>query len=228
MRTAIMQPHFFPWSGYFNLINKVDYFVFLDDAQFSKQSWQSRNIIFINDNKKWISIPLENSTISLKINEKKISNKYDWKKKISKTIRQFFLKHEYFNDLEELLIYFESLDEIYLSDFNIKIINFILDKMKINTKIFTSSKFNLKLKRTEKIVKILEKLKSTDYLAVKGSQQYLVEDKFSELTKINLSYNDFKCKEYEQYNSKKFISNLSIIDVVANLGWEKTYKYINN
>ena len=223
-----MQPHFFPWSGYFNLINKVDYFVFLDDAQFSKQSWQSRNIIFINDNKKWISIPLENSTISLKINEKKISNKYDWKKKISKTIRQFFLKHEYFNDLEELLIYFESLDEIYLSDFNIKIINFILDKMKINTKIFTSSKFNLKLKRTEKIVKILEKLKSTDYLAVKGSQQYLVEDKFSELTKINLSYNDFKCKEYEQYNSKKFISNLSIIDVVANLGWEKTYKYINN
>ena len=28
-KCAIMQPHFLPWSGYFNLISKVDKFVFL-------------------------------------------------------------------------------------------------------------------------------------------------------------------------------------------------------
>ena len=47
MKCAIMQPHYFPWSGYFNLISKVDNFVFLDDAQFSKDSWQVRNKILI-------------------------------------------------------------------------------------------------------------------------------------------------------------------------------------
>lgn len=228
MKTAIMQPHFFPWPGYFNLVNKVDNFVFLDDVQFSKQSWQNRNIIFINNQKKWITVPLLGSKINTKINEKKISNKYSWKKKFSKTIRQSFSKHKYFNDLDELLKYFDSLEEIYLSNFNIKIINFILDKMNIKTKIFNSSKFDLKLRRTEKIIGILNKLNSTVYLAAKGSQQYLAEDKFSEITQINLTYNDFICKAYEQHNSKKFVSNLSIIDVIANLGWEKTYKYINN
>ena len=40
-----MQPTFLPWLGYFGLIELADQFVFLDDVQFSKQSWQSRNRI---------------------------------------------------------------------------------------------------------------------------------------------------------------------------------------
>ena len=37
MKCAIMQPTYLPWSGYFNLIYKTDIFIFLDDAQFSKE-----------------------------------------------------------------------------------------------------------------------------------------------------------------------------------------------
>ena len=40
---AIMQPTFIPWLGYFALMELSDYFVVLDDVQFAKQSWQSRN-----------------------------------------------------------------------------------------------------------------------------------------------------------------------------------------
>ncbi|MEM7600815.1 MAG: WbqC family protein, partial [Verrucomicrobiota bacterium] len=38
---AISQPTFLPWMGYFNLIAQADIFVFLDDVQYEKQSWQS-------------------------------------------------------------------------------------------------------------------------------------------------------------------------------------------
>ena len=31
-KSAIMQPTFFPWTGYFDLIDEVDTFVFLDDV----------------------------------------------------------------------------------------------------------------------------------------------------------------------------------------------------
>ena len=56
MKCAIMQPHYFPWAGYFNLISKVnETYVFLDDVQFSKNSWQSRNQILVNGKKKWIT-----------------------------------------------------------------------------------------------------------------------------------------------------------------------------
>jgi hypothetical protein len=41
-----MQPYFFPYIGYIELVRKVDLFIFYDDAAFSKNSWFNRNRIF--------------------------------------------------------------------------------------------------------------------------------------------------------------------------------------
>jgi hypothetical protein len=46
MKTAaIMQPTLMPWLGYFALMDAVDIFIYLDDVQYVKRSWQSRNRI---------------------------------------------------------------------------------------------------------------------------------------------------------------------------------------
>jgi WbqC-like protein family len=42
---AIMQPTYLPWVGYLDLIDRVDVFVFLDNVQFERRSWQQRNQI---------------------------------------------------------------------------------------------------------------------------------------------------------------------------------------
>ena len=51
MKLAIMQPTFLPWPAYFALINYVDEFIFLDNVQFDKRSWQQRNFIISNKKK---------------------------------------------------------------------------------------------------------------------------------------------------------------------------------
>ena len=51
MICSIIQPTFFPWSGYFNIIYNSDLVIFLDDAQYSKNSWHNRNQIVINKKK---------------------------------------------------------------------------------------------------------------------------------------------------------------------------------
>ena len=35
--------YFFPWIGYFDMIEQVDLYVILDDVEFDYQSWQHRN-----------------------------------------------------------------------------------------------------------------------------------------------------------------------------------------
>ncbi|MGB9731816.1 WbqC family protein [Calditerrivibrio nitroreducens] len=45
MICAIMQPTYNPWLGYFDLIDRVDCFVYLDNVQLVKRSWQVRNRI---------------------------------------------------------------------------------------------------------------------------------------------------------------------------------------
>ena len=119
MNCAIMQPSYFPWAGYFNLINKADTFVFLDDVQFSKNSWHNRNSILVKQRKIWITVPLKKSKLNTKLNEKIIDNLNDWKSKHIKTIKQSYASHQYAADLNELTDFLQGLDSKIISELNI-------------------------------------------------------------------------------------------------------------
>ena len=45
MKTAINQPTFFSWLGYFELISFVDEFIFFDEVQYTKRDWRNWNKI---------------------------------------------------------------------------------------------------------------------------------------------------------------------------------------
>jgi hypothetical protein len=59
MAVAIMQPYFFPYLGYFQLVQAVDHFVFYDDVMFIKKGWINRNRILMQGNEFLFTIPLE-------------------------------------------------------------------------------------------------------------------------------------------------------------------------
>ena len=223
-----MQPHYFPWPGYFNLIYKSDIFIFLDDAQYSKGSWHCRNYIIINKKKYLLKVPTVKSPLKTNINNKLIDTKNNWKLKQIKTIEQSYFNHEYFSDLNELLNFFKNFKTNNLSELNIELVKFICKKLDINCEYVLSSKLNIKENRTIKIVKILEQINASEYISTIGAKEYLIKDNFEELTNIKLTFNDFIQKEYSQNNLEIFVNNLSIIDLIANIGWMKSGKYIKN
>ena len=49
-RIAIMQPYFFPYIGYWQLIHAVDVFVVGDSVHYIKHGWINRNRIFVRAN----------------------------------------------------------------------------------------------------------------------------------------------------------------------------------
>ena len=59
MNLAIMQPYFFPYLGYFQLIRAVDKFVFYDDVNFIKNGWINRNRVLINNAPKYLTVQLK-------------------------------------------------------------------------------------------------------------------------------------------------------------------------
>ena len=82
----------------------------------------------------------------------------------------------------------------------------------------------------EKIIELLEQHKVSKYFSPMSSKAYLTEDNFINKTNITLNYNDYETKKYEQNFNKNnvYVDKLSIIDVLANLGWLETKKYITN
>ena len=97
--------------------------------------------------------------------------------------------------------------------------------MEIKTKIILSSSISNEFTKEEKLLEICKKLDATEYIAPQGSQEYIDNGRVFLDSNINFSYYNFNIKEYDQYNSKKFIPYLSIIDLIFNNG-PKSKEYI--
>ena len=100
MKLAIMQPYFFPYLGYWQLIKAVDKFVIYDDVNFIKGGWINRNRILVKKKEHMITLPLKKMSPNKLINEIEIYGKHY---KLIKTITQEYKKAPFFNDIMPLV-----------------------------------------------------------------------------------------------------------------------------
>ena len=228
MKCVIMQPTYLPWAGYFNLISQADYFVFLDDVQFEKSSWQNRNRILLNGRAHWLTVSTKRESLSQKINTITFDETRNWRKKNFLTVQNAYNKHQYGKDVLNVLevILDESIS--YLSDLNIHIIMSFCKKMGLNSNAFRSGELNISGKRTERLLSLCKHFSCDEYLSPVGSADYLQKDGFSEDAFVNLLFQDYRPDVYEQKDVIEFIPYLSIVDVVANIGWERARDYIRS
>ena len=84
MKLAIVQPNFFPYKAYYDLAERVDKFIFLDDFNYSPKNWVNKTIIKLNSSKFYFRVPVDykENTATL---TKDVKIKGDqWKKKFLK------------------------------------------------------------------------------------------------------------------------------------------------
>jgi len=222
---GIHQPNFFPWLGYFNKIFKSDVFVILDDVQFPKKggSWSNRVKIIISGESNWLTAPIvRNYSGVKKINEMKFNNSLKWKEKISKIIELNYKKAPFYFEVEEFIMDLILNNENNITKYNLKLIFDICEILDIDSKkIMLSSNIPHKGISNDLLVSIVKELNGNIYLSGDGANEYLDEVIFQK-SNIKIKYLNYKQTYYDQYNSKKFISGLSIIDILMNLGFEKS------
>jgi hypothetical protein len=105
MTIAIQQPYFFPYAGYFQLINEVDHFVFFDDVNFIKRGYINRNSLPSRNGDYGFTVPLAKASQNQSICDTKIkwSLFQDWKSNFLQTIRQEFSESPYFTNVFDLI-----------------------------------------------------------------------------------------------------------------------------
>jgi hypothetical protein len=70
MKLGIMQPYFFPYLGYFDLINRSDSWVVFDSAQYIRHGWVNRNrILHPTTGWQYIIVPLKKHERETPINQ---------------------------------------------------------------------------------------------------------------------------------------------------------------
>ncbi|QCJ40989.1 hypothetical protein FAY30_03170 [Bacillus sp. S3] len=227
MKIAIMQPTYLPWAGYFHMMSNTDFFIFLDDVQFSKGSWQQRNKILLKDQAKYLTIPvLTGGEKQQLIKDVKTDLTKLWKKKHLLTLQQTYGKHPYFHEIKDLLNHFYQNDTLLLADFTMALTKEIAQLLGIRTNIRKSSELPVSGRKSEYLINVCHYLGAEVYLSARGSKDYIEQEGLFSKSNIKVEYHDYIPGQYTQKHHEGFISHLSIIDVLANLGIHKTREYI--
>ena len=104
MKLGIMQPYFFPYLGYFSLIQACDKFIIFDTPQFIRRGWIERNqILNVKSEKLFVKVPLLKSSLGTPINEISINNDQDWENKIYAQLVPYKKKAPFYKEVIELL-----------------------------------------------------------------------------------------------------------------------------
>jgi hypothetical protein len=211
----IHQPDFLPSINFFQRSKISDHFVVLDDVQFNRRGWTNRDLIKTQNGSEKITVPVKYMPRKLSlIKDVKISYETDWIKNLTKKLEHNYCKADNFSN--NFNLFSSELNKKYkkLIDLNISLIKSIFKIFDIKTKIYFSSKLEVKSVKSEKILELCKILECEEYITGQGSKDYLDIKKFEE-NKIKINFDiEFNAK-YKQLNGK-FIGNLSVIDYLFN------------
>src|SRR5689334_1147970 len=99
-----MQPYFFPYIGYFQLMNAVDEFVVYDNIEYTKKGWINRNRILEDGTDSYITIPLKKDSDYLDVRDRRLAESWPTeKRKMLNRIIQSYRKAPYFNSVYPMI-----------------------------------------------------------------------------------------------------------------------------
>ena len=231
MKCTIMQPTYNPWLGYFDLIDKVDIFVFLDNVQLVKRSWQVRNRIKTPNGELFLTIPIRKTKRrdELLIKDALINDEHPWRKKHLKTIETYYSKTKFFEEVFPFLKKLILNPTRNLADFNINIIQAIAKRIGIETPFVRASQIpNLTGRKDKLLASICKQLKCRVYISPQGSAAYLEKEiPGGEIVKngIELYYHNYEHPVYRQLYGE-FLPYMGVFDLLFNEGFENALTII--
>ena len=222
MILAMHQPNLLPWIGYFHKMAQSDVFVLLDAVQVPRgRSYATRTKIKTPDGAKWLTMPVSRRGMSA-YNEQPLMPIDRWMTSFWETIRHNYARAKYWNYRGfEGVFRFAATTHYDLATFNTDFILWAREVLEIETEIMRQSEMPGRPSKALAPVYYCnycncDTFRYDTYLSGNGARNYNNSTVFDTFN-IKLVYQEFKCPSYQQL-WKQFQPNLSILDLIFNLG----------
>lgn len=229
MKMAIMQPYFFPYIGYFQLINAVDEFVVYDNIEYTKKGWINRNRILVNGQPVFITLPLKRDSDFLHVHQRFLADSWTQdRKKMLNRISDAYRKAPNFNEvfsLAERCVLFKG-DNLF--EFIYNTIVHVNEYLQIRTPVTVSSSILIdhSLRAAEKVLELCKARKAVEYLNPIGGVGLYNKEYFLQ-NGIRLQFIKSNDVVYNQFDND-FVPWLSIIDVMMFNTKEQIWRHLNS
>jgi len=208
-----MQPYFFPYIGYFQLIGSVDLFIIYDNIKYTKKGWINRNRILCNGADHVVTVPLRRDSDYLDVKDRAVAGDFN-RGKLVNQLREAYRRAPYFQEAfpvveEAIMSPRENLFE-YIHGSVVGVCCYI----RIGTRIIASSNLSIDpaLKAEERVLALCEAAGASIYVNAIGGQKLYSRQEF-DAHGVELKFLEPHAITYPQFGAP-FVPWLSIIDVM--------------
>jgi hypothetical protein len=212
-KVAIMQPYFFPYVGYFQLINAVDAFIIYDNIKYTKKGWINRNRILSHGSDTAFSLPLKKASDTLDIREREVAADFN-RPKLLNQLREAYRKAPYQSTVVELVEDVLMGGDQNLFAFLHRSLERTCKFLAIPTRVIVSSTVDIdhSLQSQDKVIALCRAVDADTYINPIGGVELYSKDVFAGAG-IELKFLRSRLVEYPQFDTA-FVPWLSIIDVM--------------
>lgn len=223
---AIHQPNYLPWLGYFAKIAEADAFVFLDDVQFSKNSYTNRVKILARGDGRWLTVPVS-IHIGQPINVVRPAAA-DWVTRHLDTLSGFYRRARAFREVwPRLESIFGGLPATDIAAINRYLVEALAGELNLECRFVASSDIDVGARTgDDRLVALIAAIDPNGiYLSGRGGKEYQSERKFVDAG-LGFRYTDVEHPVYDQGDGP-FVAGLSVVDTILHLGWAGTSDLID-
>ncbi|MDB4534164.1 WbqC family protein [Vicingaceae bacterium] len=215
---SIVQSSYIPWKGYFDIIDRSDHFILLDDVQFTKRDWRTRNKIKTPNDEKWLSIPVNKGSRLQRIFETEIHDS-QWNTRHWSIIENAYRKAPYFNEYSGFVKgLYENATQTSLSEINHHFLVNLCQWLGIDTPISWSMDYGINTDdATVRLVQLCQAENASTYVSGPSASDYINVERFEDagIEVVFFEYDGYKA--YEQL-SQPFTHFVSILDMIFMCG----------
>ena len=222
---AIHQPNYIPWAGYFNKIANADVFVFLDTVDYSKGAPVfKRNFVKMNGRRTALSIPSGPKQIPL--NRIEVPSDRRWIRDHLKSLQMAYAKAPHYEEFVGPLRSVYEAEYSTVVALNIAIVRHLCRLFSVTTETVVESALGREFgTKNERLINLCLHLDANVYLSGTGARKYNDEDLFGSHG-IALVYQRFKYPEGYPQVGEEFVEDLSVLDMLFNLGPDATAEIV--
>jgi hypothetical protein len=217
MKLGLMQPYFFPYLGYFDLIYQTDLWIVFDTVQYIRRGWMNRNrVLHPHQGWQYITVPVRKHPRHTPIRAIRIADDLPWRQKIMGQLQHYRKHAPYFSQTMDLVTSCLESHETSLARLNVRCLQRVCEYLDLDFNVRFLSEMNLQLgpinAPDDWALQIALALGAEEYVNPPGGEGLYDAQKFADagvkLTIRHLPPMEYACPGYE------FIPNLSIIDVL--------------
>jgi hypothetical protein len=212
-RLAAIQPYFFPYIGYFQLIAACDEFVLLDDVQYVTRRWINRNRILVNGAPSWITWPVRHASRELAINQRCYVRDSGVTGRILNQLMAAYRRAPQCAPAMALVSDALGLAGDSVARVNARAIQLVADRIGLATPILLASDVSgARSPGQDGIIELCRQRGATTYVNPSGGRELYDAARFTDAG-LSLEFLQFETPAYPQFEGR-FVPGLSIVDVL--------------